>query len=82
MGEESDPSHPCPIPAAHSTPFDPAAVWLVCLFMTLCGSLCDFDCLQVKCEGSNGVLRVAEVGQGWDGAVQDERRDGKGWKHA
>eukprot|EP01043_Picozoa_sp_COSAG02_P092962 COSAG02_NODE_29518_length_567_cov_5.690171_1_plen_77_part_00 len=54
MGEESDPSHPCPIPAAHSTPFDPAAVRLVCLFMTLCGSLCDFDCLQVKCEDTGG----------------------------
>ena len=34
--------------------------------------------------GSNGVLRVAEVGERRDGAVQEsrmQRRDGKAWKH-
>ena len=42
------PSHPCSAPAAPSTPFDPAAVWICCPSVTHCGSLCGFGCLQVK----------------------------------
>ena len=29
----------------------------------------------------NGVLRVAEVGQGREAQSRTQRRDGKGWKH-
>ena len=37
-----------PRPGARSRPFDPAAVRICCPFVSHCGSLCGFGCLQVK----------------------------------
>ena len=51
-----------PLPAfprsgARSSPFDPAAVRICCPFVSRCGSLCGFACLQVKRRRQKGGAR-------------------------